>query len=285
MAKPRIACGVLALGWLILTGCTPAVEVAAQADATVQPTAGSTAASRVTIVALSPAPLAGAAQIPGATRPAPPATPTTIPTTTPTATPTVTPTPLPTLTPTPVGPCAARVPTDDDLHVLVSQTYGISREYAPGDLVPLGEVFDRDVTLGFPGEVRALIVAPLQALIAAMRAVGLQPQILSGYRSYSAQAAAYAKWLRDQPDRVGILSARPGHSEHQLGTTVDFGSPELAEIVDDPNIEFHTYFYLTNEGAWLATNAQRFGFTLSFSRESQLQSGFFLNRGTIVSSA
>jgi D-alanyl-D-alanine carboxypeptidase len=105
-------------------------------------------------------------------------------------------------------------------------------------------------------------------MIGDMLEEGLRPHIISGYRSYSSQAIAWNKWLEKNPDTASIVSAPPGHSEHQLGTTVDFGSPELADIVGDEEIEFHTYFYQTSEGKWLQEHAHEYGFTLSYSREA-----------------
>lgn len=154
-------------------------------------------------------------------------------------------------------------------------TYGLSRDYAPQDLVPLSDYFSSDVTLGYPTEIRRVIAEPLAAMIGEMQAAGLRPTIISGYRSYSAQAIARQKWLEKEPERANILSAPPGFSEHQLGTVLDFGSPELAEIVGQDDIEFHTYFYKTSEGIWLAENAHRFGFVLSYSREASEVTGFF----------
>jgi D-alanyl-D-alanine carboxypeptidase len=103
----------------------------------------------------------------------------------------------------------------------------------------------------------------------------LQPQIISGYRSYSAQAIARSKWFEKNPDSAAIVSAPPGHSEHQLGTTVDFGSPELAEIVGVEDIEFHTYFFQTSEGKWLEEHAHEYGFTMSYSREAFELTGLY----------
>jgi zinc D-Ala-D-Ala carboxypeptidase len=203
----------------------------------------------------------------------PPASPTPIATVTPTDTPPATLTPTatatPTITPTatPIGLCSRRVPPDD-LLTLVTRQYGLSRDYEPADLVPLAGYFPVAVTLGFPNSVRQVIIAPLQQLIADMQAAGLAPTIISGYRSYSAQAIAWTKWLNYEGDRGGILSAPPGHSEHQLGTTVDFGSPELDN-------EFHTYFYRTGEGLWLAENAHKYGFTLSYPRRAFDLTGFY----------
>lgn len=206
--------------------------------------------------------------------PAPPATPTTVPTSTATATPRPTDTPTPTLTPTPIGPCAQRLPADD-LLTIVTLEYGLSRDYAPADPVPLADYLPPDVTLGYPTEVRRIIVEPLARLIDDMKADGLQPTIISGYRSYAAQAIAWNKWLQKEPERAAIISAPPGYSEHQLGTTIDFGSPELPELVNQEGIEFHTYFYMTGEGMWLAENAHKYGFTLSYPREAFELTGFY----------
>lgn len=200
--------------------------------------------------------------------PLPPATATIIATTLPTATPTAT------LTPTSVPPCADRVP-QDNLLTIVTQTYGLSRNFAPQDLVLLTDYLPYSVTLGYPTELRQIAVEPLIQMIADMQNDGLQPRILSGYRSYAAQAISWEKWNREEPERAAILSARPGHSEHQLGTTVDFGSPELAGIVGIPDTQFHTYFYQTSEGIWLAENAHRYGFTLSYPRGALEITGFY----------
>jgi D-alanyl-D-alanine carboxypeptidase len=159
------------------------------------------------------------------------------------------------------------MPPVDDLLTIVTRDYAISRAYKPADLVPLADYFDVRVTLGFPTEVRAVMVEPLQQIIAAMQADGLRPTIISGYRSYASQQLAYEKWT-SQYDHGAIISARPGTSEHQLGVTIDFGSPELDN-------EFHTNFAYTSEGVWLAENAHRFGFTLSYPRRAQEVTQFF----------
>ncbi|MCL4264150.1 MAG: M15 family metallopeptidase [Anaerolineae bacterium] len=204
-----------------------------------------------------------------------PVPPTAVPTSTPTPPPVDTATPTATPTPTPVGPCANRLIAEDDLWAIVTQNYGLSRDYAPTDLVSLNDHLGNDVTLGYPIEVRAIMVEPLIELITAMQAAGLQPQVLSGYRSYSAQSIAYNKWASEFPGHVNIISAPPGYSEHQLGTTIDFGSPELPLYTGDPNLQFHTYFYKTNEGIWLLANAHQHGFTLSWPLETFELTGFY----------
>lgn len=204
----------------------------------------------------------------------PPATITPPPTSTVNPIPNSTATSTPTPTATAIGPCSDRHP-GNDLLTLITLEYGISRDYAPSDLVDISGRFPVTVTLGYPTQVRRVVLEPLSQMVEDMIDAGLRPQIISGYRSYSAQAIAWSKWLEKVPESAAIVSAPPGHSEHQLGTTIDFGSPELAEIVQDEDIEFHTYFYKTGEGMWLEENAHRHGFTLSYSREAFELTGLY----------
>ncbi len=197
------------------------------------------------------------------------------PTLTPQPTITNTPTPTTTPTPTPLPQCDQRIPSDDNLLTIVTLQYPISKRYEPSDLVPLSDYFNHDITFGYPTEMREIIIVPLVQMIDDMHAAGLQPQIISGYRSHYSQSIAWDKWNKLEPERAIMLSAPPGHSEHQLGTTLDFGSPELAEIVENEDIEFHTYFYKTSEGLWLREHAHEYGFDLSYPREASELTGFF----------
>lgn len=231
-----------------------------------QPATPSTEVAAMQAIMPSPTPL----PTPLPTQP-PPATPTPLPTQPPPTPKPATPTP----TATPIGPCSQRIPQPDNLLALVTLTYGLSPQAAPPDLVDLNDYLPVDVTLGYPTQLRVIVVEPLTRLLNDMQAAGLHPQIISGYRSYNQQAAAWAKWNREEPERAAILSAPPGHSEHQLGTTIDFGSPELPEVTGIENIQFHTYFYKTSEGAWLLENAHKYGFTLSYPLEAYELTGFY----------
>ncbi|MFW6293790.1 MAG: M15 family metallopeptidase, partial [Spirochaetota bacterium] len=81
---------------------------------------------------------------------------------------------------------------------------------------------------------------------------GITLVVSSAYRSYDYQADVYARWVeqlgQEEADRV---SARPGTSQHQLGTVVDFGC-----ICDE--------FASQPAGRWLAEHARRYGFSLSY---------------------
>jgi len=97
--------------------------------------------------------------------------------------------------------------------------------------------------------------ALLQLFDAAEAEAGYSLSANSTYRSYQTQAVVYenavAAFGQAYADRT---SARPGHSEHQMGTTADVGARGL----------YLENFIGTPEADWLAENSWRFGFIVSY---------------------
>jgi D-alanyl-D-alanine carboxypeptidase len=170
---------------------------------------------------------------------------------------------LPTLDPqTTLDPCDQRRPAVDDLFAEVSDNYGLDPNYVPGDLVKLGNYLPGRVTL--PNMLLRLPAAQaLGKMVKAMLADGLAPTVLSSYRSYFDQAVAHNRWMVDDPANANEISALPGHSEHQLGTAVDFGSPEIPSLTGSTTDPFSPLFDQTSEGKWLAQHAFEYGFSMS----------------------
>jgi zinc D-Ala-D-Ala carboxypeptidase len=192
---------------------------------------------------------------------------TTIPSSTPYAT--ASPTPSSTLFPLPTQDpqstsiaCDLRRPTADDLLAEVNASYGLDPNYIPGDLVPLGDYLPGHVTL--PDMLlRQVAAVPLGKMVKVMLADGLAPSVLSSYRSYFEQAVAHQRWVVEDPVHADQISALPGHSEHQLGTVVDFGSPEMPAITGSNTDKFSPLFATTGVGRWLAEHAFEYGFTMT----------------------
>lgn len=140
-------------------------------------------------------------------------------------------------------------------HTLLDTLYKLPESYAPEDLVPVSDAGVGTDTM----YVRGVVMPDLQALLAEAEAAEVRLEVQSAYRSYSYQETTFAYWVaQDGLEAALKTSARPGHSEHQLGTALDFrsagGDPawELADWRETP------------EGAWLAENAARFGFVMSY---------------------
>ncbi len=149
-------------------------------------------------------------------------------------------------------------------YTLLDTRFKLPAEYVPPDLVAV----DHTVTGGRPGDqvfmLRSLVVADLGRLMRDARAAGVPLAIQSAYRSYAYQESTFAYWVAHQGEEQALLtSARAGHSEHQLGTVVDFrsedGPPawELDDWAREP------------AGAWLADNARHYGFVMSYPRGAQ----------------
>jgi D-alanyl-D-alanine carboxypeptidase len=196
-----------------------------------------------------------------------------------TLSPTASPTPAPTLFPLPtiapqatLTPCDRRRPAADDLFSEVSDNYGLEPNYVPADLVTLGNYLPGRVTLP-DMRLRQPAAQALGKMVKAMLANGLAPTVLSAYRSYFDQAVAHNRWVVQDPANANDVSALPGHSEHQLGTTVDFGSPEMPALTGSTTDLFSTLFDRTSEGKWLAQHAYEYGFSMSSPPGAQALTG------------
>lgn len=129
-------------------------------------------------------------------------------------------------------------------------------DYAPDDLVPLrGGVY----------QARAEVGEQLDALLEAAAEAGhLSLAVTSGFRSHETQAGTFADWAgRLGEERAELLSARPSHSEHQLGLAVDLAGTCTYQC-----------FGASPEGQWVAENAHRWGFIVRYPQDGQAVTGY-----------
>jgi D-alanyl-D-alanine carboxypeptidase len=98
----------------------------------------------------------------------------------------------------------------------------------------------------------------LSAMFTEAKRAKISLKILSAYRSYSTQVRVFANWVaKSGLQQARKYSAVPGHSEHQLGTTVDIGS--LTGVAWS-NPKFAT----SPTALWLEAHAYKFGFVRSY---------------------
>jgi D-alanyl-D-alanine carboxypeptidase len=138
---------------------------------------------------------------------------------------------------------------------LVDTIYMVSSSYAPPDLTSTG--------LPGGGSIRAITKDDLTAMAAAAAAAGAPLQVASAYRSYSTQVSTFNYWVGQAGRAAALLaSARPGHSEHQLGLAIDFTSAGGAAP--------WTYndWATTTAGHWMAVNAWQYGWVISYPKGS-----------------
>jgi D-alanyl-D-alanine carboxypeptidase len=106
-------------------------------------------------------------------------------------------------------------------------------------------------------------------LATAMALAGKGALILnSGFRTYKNQEGLYNRTRDTRGLAVAEkLSARPGHSEHQLGLAADFS-------VRGQGCVIMVCFGNTEAGIWLAENAHEFGFVLRYPKGYKPITGF-----------
>jgi D-alanyl-D-alanine carboxypeptidase len=116
---------------------------------------------------------------------------------------------------------------------------------------------------GFGGgyRVRPEVISDLAALRRDAADAGAPLKIVSAYRSYSTQTSTFNGWVSRSGRSAALLaSARSGHSEHQLGTAIDFTSAGGGAPWN------YRDWATTRAGAWMQANAWRYGFVLSYPR-------------------
>lgn len=137
-------------------------------------------------------------------------------------------------------------------------------DYNPTDLVNLNAKWSYQA--GGKNRLRREAASAAEAMFAAAKKDGIELRIASSYRPALQQRTVYLGKIKQD----GLLQnsvAKPGHSEHALGTTMD-----LATVA--PKTVLNESFGDTPEGKWLKANAPRFGFRLSYTKENAAQTKY-----------
>lgn len=165
--------------------------------------------------------------------------------------------------PAPSCPTPKQSPETDHTFSPLGPDFAIERTYIPERLVPVTTI---------PTGGRFICLEPstlvaLESMYDAGAKDGVTLSLISGFRSYATQ-----EWLIENrgSTRSGSLYpsiAQPGHSEHQLGTTVDFTSGT------NPSLTFDL-FAQSPEYAWLTEHAWEYGFVQSYPLGSEPVTGY-----------
>lgn len=153
----------------------------------------------------------------------------------------------------------------DSITVLVNKQHPLApMNYVPPNLVSASD-YGIPVS-GANGMLRAEAAEAMLGMLAEARSAGAGFSLVSGYRSYSAQASLFASYARRSgAAQANRYSARPGYSEHQTGLAADVAADGAVLTRSFAN---------TRSGQWLAANSWRFGFILRYPENGEPVTGY-----------
>jgi len=135
----------------------------------------------------------------------------------------------------------------DHTRTLLDLYYMVPSTYKATDLAPVTNAGARYGTYGVP-YARNAIMSELKALVAAVKAAGYgQLKINTAFRDYNLQATWWGNYVRNGGSKTYPTTLPPGHSEHQLGTTLDID-----------------VYAASGLNAWMTNNAWKYGFIKSY---------------------
>jgi len=153
----------------------------------------------------------------------------------------------------------------DDLLAIVNRSPQgqLAPDWSPSDLVDLRS------GQGAPASdcdkvqcLRKEAASALGELLGEMKKRGFRGKVESAYRGYGTQCGTFLRWAsKGGFCQATEQSALPGHSQHQLGTTVDLFTEEWAK--DDLGV-FREGFGCTPAGKFLQEHAIEFGFVMPY---------------------
>lgn len=153
------------------------------------------------------------------------------------------------------------------LWVVVNKQRALPSGYAPRDLV----VPKIPLRLGAGNEqmkVSRQMASALEEMVAAAKKAGVNLMLGSGYRSYALQKNFYNGYVaKDGQAAADRYSARPGHSEHQTGLSLDIDRT-------DQKCHLEECFGDLAEGKWLAEHAHEHGFILRYLPDKESITGY-----------
>jgi D-alanyl-D-alanine carboxypeptidase len=154
----------------------------------------------------------------------------------------------------------------DDLRVLVDRSHPLPIDYVPEDLVSLW-TYEIPTLGGSEMLLRRKAAEHLSSLVSNAAANGEELVVASAYRSYEEQRASHARLMSVFGADADGMSAAPGHSQHQLGTAVDFTNAAAGYQIWMPFAQTSAYW-------WLDHHAWEYGFVQAYPRGKEEQTGY-----------
>lgn len=133
-----------------------------------------------------------------------------------------------------------------------------------------------NTSLSGGGQLTSNTVSALRNLFDDAKSKRIDITIISSFRSYQTQVTTFNYWVTQQKNKglfqaeaeiqANRISARPGHSEHQLGTTADLKCTSCGNFdSSEKNLTLYQY---------LEQNAYKYGFVISYPKNKETLTGY-----------
>ncbi|MBB6031294.1 D-alanyl-D-alanine carboxypeptidase [Borreliella spielmanii] len=150
----------------------------------------------------------------------------------------------------------------NNLLTLINKKIAIPENYKVLDLVNINDFKDLQNLGTKTLRVRQILIKDLIQLIKDAKRNGIEIKIKSAYRTQEYQKFLFDYNVKTYGKKVAEMqSAIPGHSQHHMGTAIDFIN------LDDNLLN-------TKEGKWLYENSLKYGFSLSYPKGYEIETGY-----------
>ncbi|MEI6887609.1 MAG: M15 family metallopeptidase [bacterium] len=150
----------------------------------------------------------------------------------------------------------------------VNKDNSLDKKYTPPSLI--------SIPLLGGGMLNSEALSKLKNMFNASSKQGIAMKIVSSYRSYSDQIATFNGWVAKEKEKglsdkvatfnANVYSAKEGHSEHQLGTTLDLSCSNCSAF-DNSFGNLKVYSFIENE-------AYKYGFIVSYPKGKDNLTGY-----------
>lgn len=151
---------------------------------------------------------------------------------------------------------------EDDIYKIVSKEESLGEYFVPEDL----ELVSNDISRNANICLKSIALDNLERMFLDASLAGYELEVTSAFRSYSYQGFLFNMYFARDGEDARRYSAEPGHSEHQLGTTVDITAKGLPST-------YH-FFHTTEEGKWVLDHAHEYGFVMSYPEGGEDVTGY-----------
>ena len=147
--------------------------------------------------------------------------------------------------------------------MIVNKFYKLKEDFVPNNLVDISNLYAWGTDNKAQKEV---LDAFIRMQKDCLDQTGLKLLINSAYRSYKEQEEVYNDYVKkNNEEYADTIAARPGHSEHQTGLSLDIFSTKDTKIKT---------FGESDTFKWLKDNAYKYGFIIRYPKDKEAITGF-----------